>query len=221
MKGSEWRLGPRGLESLPSPLGYAGHQPARFEALSEASGRTGYLRRRWPWRGPRGCAQQLPWANETATRRGSAGRRQPREEGRGVPAEKPLPLRSDRGFHRHATHPPAPKSGELFHRLRRLRLHNHLQTEIQVSCSQSFQRFVIECAINPENEVRKKKGGGGSTLPVQYLPESRRGPKSQGLVGWKVVCFLKAASNAAGPTKTPNPRQPWKRRGERVFKERQ
>lgn len=190
--------------------------------LSEASGRTGYLRRRWPRRGPPGCAQQLPSANETATRRAPAGRRQPREEGRRAPAEKLLPpRRPEKGFHQHPTHPPAPKSGELFHRLRLLHLHNHLQTEIQVSRSQSFQRFVIECAINPENEVRKKKGGGGSTLPVQYLPESRRVSKSQGLVGWKVVCFLKATSKAAGPTKTPNPRQPWKRGGERVFKEHQ
>lgn len=45
--------------------------------------------------------------------------------------------------------PLALKSGELFQRLSRLHLHNHLQTEIQVSCNQSFQGSVIECAINP------------------------------------------------------------------------
>lgn len=53
------------------------------------------------------------------------------------------------GFPKYPKQPPALKSGELFQRYSHLHLHNHLQTEIQVSCNQSFQRSVIESAINP------------------------------------------------------------------------
>lgn len=167
---------PRGLEPLSPPLGYAGQPPARSAVLSEPSGRTGYLRRRRLQCGPRGCAQQLPSANERPRPGGDPRPRPPppRREGRRAPAEKPPPRSSEKGFHQYPTHPPAPKSGELFHRLRLLHLHNHLQTAIQVSCSQSFQRFVIECAINPENEVRKKKGGGEWKYPSRPAPSGRQ-----------------------------------------------
>lgn len=154
-------------------------------------------------------------------------RRRPPEEGRRAPAEKPPPQRPKKGSHQHPTHPPAPKSGELFHRLRLLHLHNHLQTAIQVSCSQSFERFVIECAINPENEVRKKKAGGGGLggvevpFPSSTFRKAGEFPKVRVWRGWRVVCFLRATSKAAVATETPNPRQRWKRGGERVFKEHQ
>lgn len=125
---SRWSFEDRSVVLFEAP-----ERPGTCAAAGPSAAR-GAARNSWPLR-----MRVRPWGD----------RCRPREEGRRAPAGKLPPWRCKKGFHKYPTHPPAPKSGELFHRLNLLYLHNHLQTEIQVSCNQSFQRFVIECAINP------------------------------------------------------------------------
>lgn len=136
---------PPGLQSLTSPLGYAGHRPARFAVLAQPSGRTGYLRRRCP-SAARGAARNSWPLQMSATQRGPARPPPPppawRGGAKGTGRKAASPALPE-GLSQTPHAPRAPKSGELFHRLSRLHLHNHLQTEIQVSCNQSFQMFTI------------------------------------------------------------------------------
>lgn len=143
-----------GLESLTSPLGYAGHQPARFVRGSFWTLRENRLpappmapARPAGLRATVGLCEWkcYPEGTGPATAAGLAS-----EEGWRAQVRKLPHQHSKKDFHKYPPrNPPAAKSGELFHRLNRLHLHNHPQAEIQVSCNQSFQRFVIQYAINP------------------------------------------------------------------------